>query len=317
MPKFFASSSAVLAVASLCACVAPVRRDTNPAVNRSAIQKDETSPQIPKIEGMKKRLWVLDLRVTAPIPEALNQIDFRNSFRESITEVFLNDPNSAFVPVASDQTVLEDLKIDSFTDPLEVARVARGSGIAGFIRGEIHQIEITEKKDPKGIIQSRDITVNLGVSYEMIDASSGRSLISGNRKKTYIETRSEILGYTSGLAEPDKKIRKMADSIALWMLRDLNPHSAKVGWSGRILKLEASRIYVNAGRSSGLKVGDVLKVVEAPKDVFDPQSGRFIGQAPGRVKGTCKVVEYFGLDGSVSMLQSGGGLLPGDRVELF
>lgn len=308
--------SSLLLVGFASACVAPVRRDTRP-VAKTSVVKDETAPVIPKIEGLKKRIWVLDLRVSAPIPEALNRIDFRDVFRQSITEVFLNDENSAFVPVSSDQSVLEDLRIDSFTDPAEVARVARGSGIAGFIRGELHQIDIAEKKDPKGLIQSRDITVNLGVSYEMYDASSGRSLVSGNRKKTYVETRSEIMGYASGLSEPEKKIRKMADSIALWMLRDLNPHSSKVGWSGRILKTEASRIYVNAGRSSGLRVGDILKIVEAPKDVFDPQSGRFIGQAPGRVKGTAKVIEYFGLDGSVSMLQSGGGLLPGDRVELF
>jgi hypothetical protein len=300
----------------LLSCVAPVRRDAGPTP-RSAVKKDETSPQIPKIEGLKKRIWVLDLRVSAPIPEALATLDFRQVFRDSITEVFLNDENSAFVPVSSDQAVLSDLKIDSFTDPMEVARVARGSGIAGFLRGEVHQIEITEKKDPKGLIQSRDVTLNLGVSYEMYDAASGRSLVSGNRKKTYVETRSEILGYATGIADPDKKIRAMADSVALWMLKDLNPHAAKVGWSGRILKIEGARIFVNAGRSSGLRMGDVLKVVEPPKDVFDPQSGRFIGQAPGRVKGTCKVVEYFGLDGAVGMLQSGGGLVPGDRVELF
>jgi len=299
----------------LASCVAPVRRDAVPV--KEGVRKDETSPVIPKIEGMRKRLWVLDLRVSAPIPEALNKIDFRNVFRESISEVFLKDENSAFVPVVADQTVLMDLKIDSFTDPMEVSRVARGSGIAGFIRGEIHQIEIAEKKDPTGLIQSRDITVNLGVSYEMVDSASGRSLVTGNRKKTYVETRSEILGYATGLADADKKIRRMADSIALWMLKDLNPHSSKVGWSGRILKIEGARLYINAGRSSGLRVGDVLKVVETPRDVFDPQSGRFIGQAPGRVKGTCKVVEYFGLDGAVAMLQSGGGLLPGDRVELF
>ncbi|MEO5667064.1 MAG: hypothetical protein ABIR96_03305 [Bdellovibrionota bacterium] len=304
-------------LASSVSCVAPVRRDGGPKANRTRISKDETSPEIPHIEGLKKRIWVLDLRVTAPIPEALNQIDFRQTFRDSISDVFLNDENSAFVPVVTDQTVLMDLKIDSFTDPMQVSRVGRGSGIAGFLRGEIHQLDITEKKDPTGLIQSRDITVNIGVSYELVDAASGRTLISGNRKKTFVETRSEILGYATGLADSEKKIRKMADSIAQWMLKDLNPYSSKIGWSGRILKLEGQRLYLNAGRSSGLRIGDILKVVEVPRDVFDTQSGRFIGQAPGRVKGTCKVIDYFGLDGAVGMLQSGGGLAPGDRVELF
>ena len=101
------------------------------------------------------------------------------------------------------------------------------------------------------------------------------------------------------------------------MIARLAPFASKLGWSGRILKTEGSRIYLNSGRRTGLQVGDVLKVIESPRDIFDPQSGKFVGQAPGRVKGTLKLIQYFGIDGAVAVLQSGGGILPGDRVELY
>jgi hypothetical protein len=42
-----------------------------------------------------------------------------------------------------------------------------------------------------------------------------------------------------------------------------------------------------------------------------------VGQAPGRVKGTMKLIQFFGTDASVGVLQSGGGISSGDRVELF
>lgn len=297
--------------------MSPVRRDDPSPVKRVSRKADESDPSIPKIEGLKKRIWILDFRVSAPIPEALNTIDFRKTFREAIAEVILNDENSAYVPIVADQTTLQDLQIDSSSPTEEVSKVGRGSGIAGYLRGDIFQIDIEEKKDPQGLIQSREIKLDISFKWELVDAGTSRILVSGTRKKHYTETRSDIFGFSSGLSEPEKKVKSIAESMALWVLKDMNPHSTKVGWSGRILKMEGSRVYINAGRSSGIRIGDILKVVENPRDVHDPQSGRFIGQAPGRVKGTAKVVEYFGLDGSIGFIQSGGGLLPGDRVEIF
>jgi hypothetical protein len=286
-------------------------------VKPSVRKSDESDPVIVKVEGLRKRIWVLDFRVSAPIPEALVSIDFRKTFRESLSEVILNNENSAYVPVVADQNTLQDLQIDSSTPTEDVSKVARGSGIAGYLRGDIFQIDLNEKKDPTGLIQSREINLEISYKWELVDSGTSRVLVSGTRRKLYTETRANILGYSSGLSDPEKKIKDMARSMSLWVLKDLNPHSTKVGWSGRILKIEGSRVYINAGRSSGIRVGDILKVVENPRDVYDPQSGRYIGQAPGRVKGTAKVLEYFGLDGSIAFVQSGGGLLPGDRVEIF
>jgi hypothetical protein len=299
------------------ACVTPVRRDGASPAKPSVRKSDESDPVIVKVEGLRKRIWVLDFRVSAPIPEALVSIDFRKTFRESLSEVILNNENSAYVPVVADQNTLQDLQIDSSTPTEDVSKVARGSGIAGYLRGDIFQIDLNEKKDPAGLIQSREINLEISYKWELVDSGTSRVLVSGTRRKLYTETRANILGYSSGLSDPEKKIKDMARSMSLWVLKDLNPHSTKVGWSGRILKIEGSRVYINAGRSSGIRVGDILKVVENPRDVYDPQSGRYIGQAPGRVKGTAKVLEYFGLDGSIAFVQSGGGLLPGDRVEIF
>lgn len=306
----------VCAAFGIVSCVAPVHRNESTAkpVVRMA---EESDPVIEKIEGLRKRIWVLDFRVTAPIPETLTTIDVRKVFRDSFAGVLLNNENSAFVPVVADQVTLEDLQIDSATALEDVSRLARGSGISGYLRGEIYQINLNEKRDPQGLIQSRQLQLDMAFKWELVDSGTGRVLASGTRSKIYTETRSDIFGFSSGLSEPELKIQKIAESMALWVLRDMNPHSSKVGWAGSILKLEGARIYINAGRSSGVRIGDILKVVETPRDVYDPQSGRYIGQAPGRVKGTCKVVEYFGLDGSIAFMQSGGGMSPGDRVEIF
>src|SRR5690606_26374958 len=70
----------------------------------------------------------------------------------------------------------------------------------------------------------------------------------------------------------------------------------KLDWVGRVAKIVGSRIYLNAGRQSGLQIGDVLKVLTAGQEIYDPETGALIGVSKGEVKGTIEVIDYFGPD---------------------
>src|SRR5690606_18664121 len=91
----------------------------------------------------------------------------------------------------------------------------------------------------------------------------------------------------------------------------------KLSWEGRIAVIEGPRIYLNSGRVSGLNVGDILKVTAKGDEIYDPETGDFIGVAPGRMKGTLEVVSYFGTDGAISVVHSGSGFRENDYVELY
>ncbi len=81
--------------------------------------------------------------------------------------------------------------------------------------------------------------------------------------------------------------------------------------------INGDRIFLNVGRISGLQIGDILKVSEEGDEIFDPQTGNYVGKAPGRLKGTLEVVSYFGQDGAISIIHSGAGFRENDRVELY
>jgi hypothetical protein len=51
--------------------------------------------------------------------------------------------------------------------------------------------------------------------------------------------------------------------------------------------------------------------------VYDPESGAMIGVSQGEVKGTLEVVDYFGDDGAITILHSGGSVTEGDFVQLY
>ena len=97
----------------------------------------------------------------------------------------------------------------------------------------------------------------------------------------------------------------------------LNQLGSKLDWTGRVARILGSKIYVNAGRRSGLNVGDILKIMTEGQEIYDPESGALLGVSKGEVKGTLEVIDYFGPDGSVAILHSGGSVTEGDFVQLY
>jgi hypothetical protein len=84
-----------------------------------------------------------------------------------------------------------------------------------------------------------------------------------------------------------------------------------------VAKIIGSKVYLNAGRDSGINVSDILKVVTEGQEIYDPETGAMIGVSKGDVKGTIEVIDYFGADGAIAILHSGGSVQEGDFVQLY
>ncbi|MCB0393837.1 MAG: hypothetical protein KDD25_04730, partial [Bdellovibrionales bacterium] len=131
-------------------------------------------------------------------------------------------------------------------------------------------------------------------------------------------TRFGAQGASERLLREDPQLVRLSVSRAFEsMVPPIVKSIQKLSWEGRIAEITGDQIYVNAGRISGIQVGDILKVVEIGQDIYDPQSGEFLGHAPGRMKGTLEVVSYFGKDGAITVTHSGGGFKAADRVEIY
>jgi hypothetical protein len=91
----------------------------------------------------------------------------------------------------------------------------------------------------------------------------------------------------------------------------------KMTWEGRVAKVVGTKVYVNAGRTSGLVAGDILKVIAPGDDVYDPASGAFLGRTRGQLKGTIEVADFIGPDGAVAEIHTGGNFQEGDTVQLY
>lgn len=202
---------------------------------------------------------------------------------------------------------------------IQMARKAKAQGLNFVIFGRVIEARIREKTDEIGVVRQTkayteskieirifDVNANKEIFTETVkgyaDDSSFRFFMSDQESK--LEYRRDLLRYVVKVA-----IRKgMPQIIGL---------AQKLEWVGRVAKIIGTKIYINAGRSSGLNIGDILKVVNEGVEIYDPETGALMGVSKGEIKGTVEVIDYVGQDASIAIVHSGGSVNEGDFVQLY
>lgn len=198
-----------------------------------------------------------------------------------------------------------------------ISKVAATMGVAAVVEGRILEIRARRQGDEMGVFRKSKATVDVTVQIRVFGAKTGKEIYSAVKKATLESETTNVGGSGESLAEDPILVRDGVRKAFVTTVPGIVKAVEKLSWEGRVALVNGDRIYVNAGRISGLQVGDVLKIVEEGDEVFDPETGSFLGKAPGRMKGTVEVVSYFGKDGAIAVIHSGSGFKENDRVELY
>lgn len=202
----------------------------------------------------------------------------------------------------------------------EMSKMGLNVGVAGIVEGRILDIKAKKIGDEVGLI--REVRAQMTVSVQLkVIATKTAHIVVNEMRKADIENSSTHYAERSfsdkELSEDPMLVQQAVIQAFSGTISKIASALEKLSWEGRVALVKGERIFLNAGRLSGIQVGDILKVEEEGEDVFDPETGALIGKVPGRVKGTVEVVSYFGKDGSIGVLHSGSGFKENDLVELY
>ncbi len=205
-------------------------------------------------------------------------------------------------------------------DLAQISRIAASMGVAAVVEGKVLSIKAKRVGDSVGVIRQMKAQVSSQVRVRIFAGKNGKEILNEVRTadtdatSTRFAERGDISAH---LSDDPELIRVAIRKAFLGSLPNITRAIEKLSWEGRVAMVAGERVFVNAGRLSGLQVGDILKVTDEGDDVYDPENGRFIGAAPGRLKGTIEVISYFGKDGAIAVIHSGSGFQENDRVELY
>ncbi len=201
----------------------------------------------------------------------------------------------------------------------QLVRQGKVAGVNFVLFGRVVDARIRESTDEIGIVRTTKSYAESKIEIRIFDINNNKEIYTetltgfadDNSFRLFNSKTEDRLSYRQDLL---RYVVKVAARRAVPAIMDV---SSKLDWVGRIAKIMGNKIYVNAGRTSGINIGDILKVITEGSEIYDPDTGALIGDSKGEIKGTIEIIDYFGPDGAVAILHSGGSVLEGDYVQLY
>jgi curli biogenesis system outer membrane secretion channel CsgG len=291
------------------------------ACSSSVIQRDYQGKR-PRAEerkffsGVKKKVALLAFFNESPFESEDLEVNATEEMRLELTRSgeFIVDPSSTKLFGTS-----KEIYAGGGMKLVQLTRQAKISGINFIIFGRVIDARVREKSDEIGIVRQTKSYTESKVEVRVFDVNAGKEIYTetlngyaddstfrffSSDREDYLSYRRDLLRYAVriGVRKSIPKIIELA---------------SKLDWVGRVAKIIGSKVYLNAGRESGINIGDILKIITEGTEIYDPETGALIGMSKGDMKGTIEIVDYFGTDGAIAILHSGGQVLEGDFVQLY
>ena len=222
------------------------------------------------------------------------------------------------VPQQDMNSVLDqqDLTASDIINPGTAIQMGKILGLNAILTGSITSYAELVESSNTLLSQSKTQVAKVGVDYRIVDTTTGVQLFASHGNGEFRKTSGGLLGFGSkSSADTTLKDGALRDALAKAMNKITGQLTSDL-WSGRIAQIKDNFIYINAGKQTGLRIGDTLIVQELGADIIDPQTGVSLGRAPGVVRGKLQINGFFGKNGSVAGVISGGGFKNNDLVKL-
>lgn len=313
--KIFAGTIAALALAG-CARSPEFKKDQEYARDDSYYDRGRSASD--RVESMgqpKKKVMVFafwnDTPVRAPTLGAYGADELKRGLAVSQRLIVPKD--------LSTMLTTEDFVSGEKVKVAQLIREGRRLGVAVVLIGRITKIVFRQRGDEIGLFRQKQSLAATDVEIKIFDVAAGREVAALGRSGEATANASVAME-DENLESQDfrnEMARLAIRNATSAMIPDVVRTIEKMVWQGKIAKIAGGKIYVNSGKSSGLVAGDILKVLTAGDDVYDPSTGAYLGRAPGQLKGTLEVLDFIGTDGAVSEVHTGGNFQEGDVVQLY
>ncbi len=285
------------------------------------INRDQQGKR-PRIEerkyfsSVKKKIALLPFFNESPFESEDLEVNATEELRYELTRTgeFIIDPTSYKLFGTS-----KEIYVGGGMKLVQLTRQAKIAGINFIVFGRVIDARVREKSDEIGIVRQTKSYTESKVEIRVFDVNAGKEIYTetlqgyaddstyrffSSDREDYLAYRRDLLRYAVRIA-----VRKSIPKIA--------EIASKLDWVGRVAKIIGTKIYLNAGRDSGINIGDILKIITEGQEIYDPETGALIGMSKGDMKGTIEVIDYFGTDGAIAILHSGGQVHEGDFVQLY
>jgi len=179
-------------------------------------------------------------------------------------------------------------------------------GVQGLVTGKIQDVMVGTGKQAK----TEEAMAITKMDVLLLDTETG-NVIRSIKGENPIYT-SRAVGELSQDKALSNAINVSLRGVTDGIIRGL----AGLEWSTSVATVEGDKLYLNAGKSTGLKIGDELEIYNPGRQIKNPTTGVSLGRLPGTLQGKVKISQLFGFDAAEAKIVSGGNITTGDLVRL-
>ncbi|MFB3887452.1 MAG: hypothetical protein ACE144_19715 [Thermodesulfobacteriota bacterium] len=250
----------------------------------SSVEKDvpSRSPSVISPPNLKKKIVIAHFDDQTTLPE--------ERFGDWVAEKLIKEVNRRsqrilFVDYESVKEFLE-MKGVALTD-LEKSNVLYSLnevfGIHALVVGQLSGPYVFTTKAAQ--TQEETASAIIKIETRLVDTLSGKTLKSLSANNPIIAAKDK------GPFSDEKAKMKAIDFAISDLSRSLSRELDGLDWFCRVAKVDGEEVYINAGRLTGIKVGDVMEVLQPGER--------------GTVKGKIQISAWFGIDASIGKMIQG------------
>jgi hypothetical protein len=289
--------------------------ETPPGYYKDSEFGAQKSQALERLKGPKKKVLVLSFWNDTPAgDESLGEFTASEIKREFSVGGQILFPDDKLV-----STVTKDFVDGDRVQVSQLVREGRRFGVSAIILGRISKINFRQNREEVGILRQSESTVSVEVEMKVFDVSTGREVGTYSRAGS-AENATRVIVEQDAISSKNAR-NELAKEAIYEAVQKLIPDAVlameKMDWQGRIAKMIGNKVYINAGRASGLLAGDILKVLSPGEEIVDPLTKAFLGRSEGFLKGTLEVSDFIGTDSAMATVHTGGNFQEGDVVRLY
>jgi hypothetical protein len=197
-------------------------------------------------------------------------------------------------------------ELNSLSAPATLWKLRTLLGVQGVVTGKIQDVLVGTGKQAK----TEEALAIAKLDIQLFDTDTGNVLRSIKGENPIYS--SHAVGEQSEDKALSNAVTVALQGVSEGIIRGL----AGLEWSTSVATVEGNNIYLNAGKSTGLKVGDELEIYNPGRQVKNPTTGVSLGRLPGTLQGKVKINQLFGFDAAEAKIVNGGNITSGDMVKL-
>lgn len=291
-------------------------------IGLAACPQSQQPPEIsqapgPQLSGPKKRVGIFEFENKSRYGQ--------HRLSRAAVDVLYSELARGGMFVLYERSALDQLQkefdlIDSGRVNLDTAaEVGRMTGIQAVVVGTITQFGIWEEARDYGVYKKKVEIAEVTVDVRVVEVTSGRIIYADTgtgRTEREIKT---VLGFGDRATFDETMADKALRAAMSQFIDHLIQQVMDLPWEGYVMDadLQAGQevIYINAGRLSGMPMGQKLVVKRVTGKLSDPITGEFMGYRTAPL-GKAVVIDLTGEDIAVARMTEGAGAQRGDLVTL-